>query len=272
MEYLELPPPPSLSTVVRCFWFLRSDATGGAPQPVVADGRLEIVLHAAEPFARVSDGRHEVQADALLAGQLTAPLYLQQRGAADVVGIRFRTAAASSLIRHPLHEFNDQVVSLGAIDWRLRDALLQALQQSREPIRRRELLSAVLWRFHRSADPFASAAVRILEDADALEVRTIAARLGATTRTLERRVLAATGLTPRGLRQTMRFRRAFRALQEAGPGAMTMVALQAGYFDQAHCIREFRRFTGKAPSAFFAEDPALASALVASVQSNDQTA
>jgi AraC-like DNA-binding protein len=52
---------------------------------------------------------------------------------------------------------------------------------------------------------------------------------------------------------------------------MTAAALRAGYFDQAHCIREFRRFTGQSPTEFFGQDPALASALVASVQANDRS-
>ena len=273
MLYLELPPPPALSSVVRCFWFLRNDLADGTTQPVVADGRLEIVLHAAEPFSRVIDGRLSLQDDALLAGQLTAPLYLRQLGPADVVGIRFRTSAATALIDHPIHELTNEVASLGGCNRRLRDDLLLALAQSTDPFRRRDLLSAVLLRhIQQEPDALTTVAVRLLDQPRPPDLRAIAARLNTTSRTLERRILAATGLTPTALRQTMRFRRVFRSLQEAGTGAMTAVGLDAGYYDQAHCIREFRRFTAQAPSAFFAGEQALASALVASVQSPRQTA
>ena len=269
MDYLELPPPAALANVVHCFWFLRSGATRAAPQPVVADARFEIVLHAAEPFARIDDsGRISPQGEALIAGQLTRPLHLVQRGPADVVGIRLRTAAATCLFRHPLHELTNQADSLELVHRDLRNALWQALSRSADPFERRAALSVELAkRAGGGADPLTRMAVRRLDQPDAPRIGVVAKSLGTTTRTLERRIAAATGLTPRAIGQAMRFRRAYRRLQEAGPGEMTQVALDAGYFDQAHCIREFRRFAGLAPTDFFRQDPALASALVASVQS-----
>lgn len=269
MHYLELSPPPALASVIRCFWFLRSDQVSSVPQPVVADGRFEIVLHAAEPFARLgSDGRLAAQGEALVAGQLTAPLHLVQRGSADVVGIRFRTGTATAFLRHPLHELTNQVERLELIDRRLRNDLLRALSRSGHPVQRRDALSAVLLSsMGDGANSMTRWAIRAMDTPLSPRLQQVARSFGTTTRTLERRIAVATGLSPRSLSQTMRFRRVYRGLQEAGPGEMTRAALDAGYFDQAHCIREFRRFTGLTPSAFFGQDPALASALVASVQS-----
>lgn len=268
MHYLELPPPIALAGVVRCFWFLRSDMVTGVPQPVVADGRLEIVLHAAEPFSQVAEGGATPQDAALLAGQLTQPLHLLQRGRADVVGIRFRTAAATTLIRHPITELTNQVAPLAVINPRLRDRLLVALRHSHSPAERRDALSAVLVReIQGEPDRLASSVVRIMDRPDAGELAAISRQVGVSARTLERRVTTATGLAPRMLRRAMRFRRVFRGLQDAESGGMTAAALAAGYFDQAHCIREFRHFTGQSPSEFFGQDPTLASALVGSVQS-----
>jgi AraC-like DNA-binding protein len=33
-----------------------------------------------------------------------------------------------------------------------------------------------------------------------------------------------------------------------GTGSLAQLALDAGYYDQSHLIRHFRRFTGKPPS------------------------
>lgn len=103
MHYVELPAPPPLGELVHCFWFLRGEFPASEPQTVVADGRVEIILHLAEPFSIASDdGRLTKQADALVSGQITGPVRLFGNGTGDVIGIRFRTAAATAILRVPL--------------------------------------------------------------------------------------------------------------------------------------------------------------------------
>lgn len=233
------------------------------PQPVVADGRLDIILHCAEPFARVEGGRPCRQADALLAGQLTAPIHLLQSGPADVVGIRLRTGAAAALFRHPAAELHNRVEPLSLLAPGLRDGLLGAAHRHRSPDARRTALVEVLSRWVLTApDALAMAAVRQLDCPSPPAVTALAASLGVGVRSLERRVGMATGLAPRTLVRTLRFRRVFRQLESAAPGTMTRVALNAGYFDQAHCVREFRRFAGLAPTDFFRHGPTLATAFL----------
>jgi AraC-like DNA-binding protein len=89
-------------------------------------------------------------------------------------------------------------------------------------------------------------------------IRALARGLGTTARTLERRVLDATGLSPRALRAVLRFRRVFRRLDRSPAGSWARVAVESGYYDQAHMIREFRRFAGVAPGRFFGREASLA--------------
>lgn len=67
-----------------------------------------------------------------------------------------------------------------------------------------------------------------------------------STRTLQRRVARATGLTRSTIRQIVRAERAVEAL---GTGASpTDTALRLGYADQAHLIRSLKRFIGVTPT------------------------
>lgn len=75
-------------------------------------------------------------------------------------------------------------------------------------------------------------------------------------------MLAETGLAPKLLMRVLRFRRAFRLLDRSAAGGWGRVAVSAGYFDQAHLIREFREFAGAAPSVFWESDPELSRALL----------
>jgi len=72
---------------------------------------------------------------------------------------------------------------------------------------------------------------------------------GFSIRTLERRSLQSTGLTPRELIRIYRFVRA-RKLYRPGI-SFAELALAGGFADQAHMSREFRRIAGTPPSRYF---------------------
>ena len=263
VEYVEITPPPPLDAVVRCFWFLRGDLDPGVPQPVVPDGRLEIVLHLAEPFAQVDDaGVARAQRQTLVSGQLTSAIRLAPRGPADIVGIRFRTAAAGSVLGFPLAELTDCIAPLDDLAPALSGALLDAGAAGTEANVRAASLARALNRFiGREPAPEVAAAVSALGGPHPPRVAAVARELGVSARTLERRVLAATGLPPRTLQRVMRFRRAFRLLDQSPRGRMAQAAATAGYFDQPHLIRDFTEFAGAPPSEFFGADPSLARAI-----------
>jgi AraC-like DNA-binding protein len=264
MEYCEVAAPAPLDALVRCFWFLRGDDLGNEPQVIVPDGRLEIILHLAQAFHRLdAQDRAHVQAGTLVSGQLTAPLRLRPGGPADIVGIRFRTAAARAILPIPLAELTDRVESLADVFPRLARELQAAAARSLGIPGRVAALSQVLTRFVVGPpDPLASAVIRSLEHAQAVRLGLIADHYGVTARTIERRVREHAGLPPNVMRRVLRFRRAFRLLDQAAPGTWAQVAAHAGYFDQAHLIRDFRQFAGAAPSVFFETEPDLARAIL----------
>jgi hypothetical protein len=69
---------------------------------------------------------------------------------------------------------------------------------------------------------------------------------GLSTRTVERRVARATGLTRGAIRQIHRAQHAVRLLDDGLPPPE--VARRAGYTDQPHLTRSLRRFVGQTPS------------------------
>jgi methylphosphotriester-DNA--protein-cysteine methyltransferase len=263
MHYLELAPAPPLDALVHCIWFLTGTGTEPA-QPVVPDGRVELIIHRGEPFARADEeGRVRPQAAALVAGQLSSPIRLTPRGPVDVVGVRFRPAGARSIVGLPLDELAGRVEALSEIRPALAGALQQAASAARSPAACTAAVSSVLRGFVEKEPPkIVRAAVRALGAVRSPGIEAIARNLGTSPRTLERRIPAEVGLSPKMLQRVLRFRRAFRMLDTTSPGLWGQAAAAAGYYDQAHMIREFRRFAGTAPTAFFHIDPGLARAFV----------
>jgi AraC-like DNA-binding protein len=72
----------------------------------------------------------------------------------------------------------------------------------------------------------------------------LVAASGIGRRQLERRFGDAVGIGPALLASIFRFRSVFDLIERDGSRPWTDAALAAGYYDQSHFIREFRRFVG----------------------------
>src|SRR5687768_7002089 len=112
MRYAEYAPPAALAAVVDCFWFLEGPGTG-VPEPIIPDGRLEIVFHYGVRFIRhLDDGRIERQAPSMVVGQMLAPISIGHHGVAGVAGIRLRPAAARTVVGCSAAELTNRFVDL----------------------------------------------------------------------------------------------------------------------------------------------------------------
>jgi len=109
-------------------------------------------------------------------------------------------------------------------------------------------------------------AVRTLLAGDGcVSVDALAGACGLSARQLERRFLDAVGLGPKRLARILRFQRVFRAVAaepalDSAAGQRpnwAVVAVDCGYYDQAHLIRDFHAFAGEAPAALFSVQAAL---------------
>lgn len=74
----------------------------------------------------------------------------------------------------------------------------------------------------------------------------LARALSMSERTLRRRFDEAFGYGPKTLDRILRYRR-FLDLARVSKGSTAILALEAGYSDQAHLVRESRRLTGSTP-------------------------
>src|SRR5918992_2189608 len=115
MDYREFAPTVPLARFVDRIWTLTGHAgeLDGEAQPVLPDGRPELVVHFGDPFDRLSNsGQSERQARVLLAGQLTGQLTLRPTGIVGVLGVRFHAYGASAFVRVPQHQLAGLTIAL----------------------------------------------------------------------------------------------------------------------------------------------------------------
>ena len=82
-----------------------------------------------------------------------------------------------------------------------------------------------------------------------MRVHELGRALYVSPRQLQRRLLAASGYTPKALHRVLRLQRLLALAGRAGPSSLAMLALRAGYADQAHMTRDVRDLAGATPAA-----------------------
>jgi AraC-like DNA-binding protein len=95
---------------------------------------------------------------------------------------------------------------------------------------------------------------RLLTSAGTSGVAELAHEIGWSERHLSGRFRAEIGLTPKEAARMIRFDRARRLVAAAPLGSLARVAVECGYYDQAHLDRDFRQFAGCAPTRWLAEE------------------
>jgi methylphosphotriester-DNA--protein-cysteine methyltransferase len=89
---------------------------------------------------------------------------------------------------------------------------------------------------------------RIQRDAGATPIMGWARQSGVDSRSLERSFCANIGMTPKQYARVIRFKRHYQALIAGAGQKRSLSAHLDGFYDQSHFNREFRFFTGVAPT------------------------
>jgi len=207
-------------------------------------------------YYRVDAGRVTRQAAVLVAGQLESALWLRATGRVGILGVRLSPLGGLVLTGVPQHRLTGATEDARAVA----PALAAWLEEVRERATSLTDAAAMVGRGlarvarGRQIDARLAHAVHLADNPERLtSIEAIASDVGLTRRHLERLFREQVGLTPRTYARVRRFQRALASLERLGragsvrPGTET--ALDSGYADQAHFVREFRALAGSTPSA-----------------------
>ena len=228
LSYREIAPPAALAPFVRCFWTLRGRADEVPRQRILPDGSPEIVFHFGDPFLQNDDA----QPRAMFVGEISRPVVVSGSGRADVFGIRFRIGGAAPFLSMPMGAVAGHVVELDD----LLPGISPAVMEARNTQQRSSIVETALTRRMGDTDRRLNAVIReITSSRGRLRIREVAARVGATERTIERLFDRGVGMRPKMLARLARFQAAIRGDD-------------SGYFDDSHRIHDFHEFAGVTPA------------------------
>jgi AraC-like DNA-binding protein len=266
LHYAERPAPAPLAAAIECVWSVSDRATRLArpPDRVIPDGCPELIVHRGDRYRRVVDGRLVRQPAAFLAGTLTRPWIVQAPSRVATVGVRFRPGGLTALFGASLAGTADREVPLADLPAPL-TALVAAIRGARGPAFARRAAEAWLLAHvtaqggSRVPAPACAGVVRAIHrQRGRVGVEALAAAVGLPRRRLERLFRRETALSPKQYIRIVRLTGLLGRLDAPDRDRLIDLALDAGYFDQAHMARDFKALTARRATGLRRDDGELA--------------
>lgn len=254
MNYQTYPAPGSLSDVVRFFWSLDSAMEGAAAHRLTADPCSGIVFVCRGAFT-------EEHGASTPAGHIAGPwqcwMNNMAHGPYSLFGAYLWPWGAKALFGVALDPRSNSVRGLS--DLKGGNALCKGVLAAHDHAHRVLYLSEALslqLPVPSGSDGLLEVAIKDLFAARTLPtVDELVRKSGLARRQFERRFKACTGSSPALFLRIVRFQRTYRMLENGEASSLTEVASAAGYFDQSHFIRDFKRFSGSNPRDYFIKAP-----------------
>ena len=266
MLFIQRRPLPPLDRWIECLWLCRSEPRPRALERVLPSGGSQLILNLAEDETRIYcevpsvGGSHpyilkcERSPGSVLTGMSTRFHVIDTDEQAYAAGIVFRAGGTVPFVAPPAYELSDAEVPLDCL-WgrsfvqRVRDQLLSASSPD-AALDRLEATLEQVWR-EKAAHPAVQYALRTFRaDPAVARVREVTDQIALSPKRFIERFKADVGVTPKRYCRLLRFQRAVSHAHQSAPTDWAGLALDCGYFDQAHLIHEFREFSGLTPTAY----------------------
>src|SRR4051812_1317495 len=247
--YRESAASPDAAFFADAFW------THQAPNEPLPHGSAHRVLpdlavSVAFQAFRDEDGRVR-EGEPILIGPKLRPQVFQIVPGLELTAVRINAEWAAPMLGIDPFDIELRVMDLAELRPQLAARLRDALWRTRSTSDAMAVLSRTLIEARVSqASPsaWARAALDVVRRTDGrIPCERVADRVGISLRHLRRHVHDATGVSPKTYARTLRLVTSMRLADGAARPAWADIAVQAGYCDQSHLIRECLAMTGSSP-------------------------
>lgn len=239
ITYREHTPPVRLADSVECFWTQESFGPLQTHR-VMPDGCADLL------FSQSASKEGEL----LVVGAMTDAQVFDVSNA-SFLGVRFRPGMSNGFVGVPGSLITNRRLPFDDVRGAKAKELLERLVETVSTSDRIALLES-----HLNAQPPLSPAQRALKWVEqrcgVVRIDEVADQAGLSPRQFRRQCMELTGLTPKQLCRTLRFRFAISRITSATRIEWARLALECGYYDQAHFINEFRALSGLTPGEYSA--------------------
>lgn len=245
------PATPALTPFVERYWIVTWDLRGQQPYEQRTLPAPSVQMAFGPDFSRI-------------VGVTRGVFSCLLEDVGRILGVRFRPGCFHPFLRAPLSSITDRVLAVDEVFGDGGRALARAVRDADEAGEPDGTLTGLVDRFLCAVapeqEPAAEEAARLVEliaaDPRITRVDALARRSGMSLRTLQRLYAEYVGVGPKWVIRRYRIYEAAQRVASGGEADLARVALDLGYFDQAHFTHDFTAVVGSPPDRY-ARDCAL---------------
>lgn len=238
-------PGAPLKPFIEYYWIVRYDVQREKPyiQRILSFPNVHLA------FEHDDDGRR-----ALIYGIPRRPYVRELRGAGHVLGVRFRAGGFYPFWRQEMSTLTGRTILAADVFGPDAGVWLNTILDAEDDEEMAGRAEAAL--MTRMPDPaprseLADRIVRgVMDDRAIIRVEQLSERTGLSVRQLQRLFQRYVGVTPKWVIRRFRLQEAAERIERDASISWAELAMQLGYFDQAHFIKDFKAVLGQPPSAY----------------------
>jgi AraC-like DNA-binding protein len=170
----------------------------------------------------------------------------------NTVLVMFSETGAGMFFNHSMHEIFGNSLSLDDLMLRSQmDVVAEQLNEAKTDFERIAVVEKFLMARinHKANDELVNMAVTLIKQhAGNIKIATLTEKLNISQSQFEKRFRKMVGASPKKFASIVRIKCILNTSSKGGN--LTELGLDAGYFDQAHFIKDFKSFTGETPEHF----------------------
>jgi AraC-like DNA-binding protein len=232
--------PMRLRGLIEHFWIVRW---------TLPDGAMQVQESLPHPNVHVV----VEEGEAHITGPHTARFVRELKGSSGVFGIKFTAGGFYPFYGKPIATLANRTIPLSNL-FSDADAFAREIQSCKSDRTRMRIAVRYFERHRPTHDATVEQARTIVAsiagDREIISVAELAARSGLNVRALQRLFKQYVGVSPKWVINRYRLHEAVERLKAGKTVDWTQTALELGYFDQAHFIRDFKKLVGKTPAEF----------------------
>jgi AraC-like DNA-binding protein len=230
-----------LSYFVQHYWIVRWDLRGQAPylQETLPYPAVHLVIE---------------QDKSRIVGVVKGKFSILLQGQGRVFGVKFRPGAYYPFVKSPVSAITDRSMRIEDIfgaDGQALEAAVCAQDDEEQSIKQAEqFLRRRLPERDENVDLINRIVDQIIADRTIIKVDALVDRFNLGKRTLQRIFSQYVGVSPKWVIKRYRLQEAAEQLAGGAIGSWPKMALDLGYFDQAHFIKDFKMIVGRTPAEY----------------------